>query len=191
MFRFIESICCLDGEAKLVNLHQDRVNRTFKNFFPENIPLELSRLLTNVPESGKFKCRIEYGVDSYVIEYLAYQNPKIDSVKMVRDNTISYPYKFAKRQQLAGIFDQKGAADDIIIVKNDLITDSYYANLAFFDGKVWWTPAQPLLPGVKRASLLANGRINLKDIHRDEFNKFEKVSLINAMLDLGEVEIDI
>jgi 4-amino-4-deoxychorismate lyase len=87
------------------------------------------------------------------------------------------------------LFTQRQNHDDILIVKNGLITDTSYSNVAFFDGQLWFTPHQPLLPGTARARLLHEGclqeaKITLTDLHR-----FEKCSLINAMLPLGECRV--
>jgi 4-amino-4-deoxychorismate lyase len=83
----------------------------------------------------------------------------------------------------------RGDCDEIILVKNGLITDTSYSNLAFFDGVQWYTPEHPLLNGVRRQALLKQKRVREKRITPDELGSFVKLSLINAMLDLGEVEV--
>lgn len=189
MCRFIESICCLEGEAQLIDLHQERVNRTFLEFFPQYTPIKLSDIVQNIPAKGKYKCRVEYSFELHSIEFIFYQTPSIHSLQVVQSDSIEYEYKSTKRGELDRIFEQRGLADDIIIVKNGRVTDSYFANLVFFDGKKWWTPDRPLLLGIKRQSLINLGMLKTKKIFKKDLSTFRKVSLINAMLDLGEVEV--
>lgn len=191
MCRFIESICCLEGEAQLIDLHQERVNRTFLEFFPQYTPIKLSDIVQNIPAKGKYKCRVEYSFELHSIEFIFYQTPSIHSLQVVQSDSIEYEYKSTKREDLDRIFEQRGLADDIIIVINGRVTDSYFANLVFFDGKKWWTPDRPLLQGIKRQSLINLGMLKTKKIFKKDLSIFQKVSLINAMLDLGEVEVSL
>ena len=72
--------------------------------------------------------------------------------------------KLRQRGKLNELFAKKGSCDDVIIVRNGLITDSSYANLIFFDGREWITPKVPLLEGTCRARLLASGKIKTGNI---------------------------
>ena len=80
----------------------------------------------------------------------------------------------------------KNAADcdDILVVKKGQISDSFYANVVFWDGKEYITPDTPLLPGTMRASLLNKGLIREDSISPDDLSKFAGIKLINAMYDL-------
>lgn len=51
-------------------------------------------------------------------------------------------------------------------------------------------PKRPLLYGTKRASLLDKRLIKEADITLDVLRKACKVSLFNAMIEFGEIEID-
>ena len=175
----------------MLNYHQDRVNRTFKVFFPHHDPLSLKGLIKNIPPSGKLKCRIVYGEDNHLIEFQQYSNRKISSLKLIEADQLDYSFKFLNRSALDDLYAQRESAEDIIIVKNGVVTDSYFANLAFFDGSEWWTPLSPLLKGVKRQYLLDKGELKEKGILKSDLSKYQKVSLVNAMMDLREVEVEI
>ena len=190
MCQFIESICCIDGVALNLKIHQERVNRTFSTHMKEKA-VNLSQLITNIPKTGKYKCRIEYSNELTSLEYQPYNTRIINSLKLVRNDSLDYSFKFKNRNKLDRLFAQKDNADDIIIVRQGLVTDSYYANLAFYDGNKWFTPTNPLLKGTKRAYYLLNGRLIEKDILGSDVFYYKKVSLINAMLDLSEIEVDI
>ena len=83
----------------------------------------------------------------------------------------------------------KGDCDEIIIVKNGLVPDTSFTNIAVNDGDVWLTPKQPLLMGTKRAQLLGEGKLREADITLEQLMKDEKKSLIKARNELGEREI--
>ena len=190
MSQFIESICCIDGELQLLDLHQARINRTFfTNYGLLARPIRLSRIIKNIPPKGKYKCRVIYDRDQATCTFDAYQIPNIKNLQIVEGGDIDYRYKYVDRNTLDNLFAQRNGKDDILIVKNGLVTDSYFANLAFFDGEEWFTPDTPLLEGVQRQSLLDQRQIKVTKISIEDLEKFEKVSLINAMLELAEVEL--
>ena len=186
MSRFIESICCIDGEILNLALHQIRVDKTFEHFF-EQPPIQLRETIKAIPRVGNHKCRIVYDNSNIEIEFQSYHKRSISSLKVVDGSHIDYGFKFEDRSELTSLFEQRGGCDDIIMIKNDLVTDSYFANLAFFDGKEWLTPKEPLLNGIKRQKLIQEGAIREADITLNSLNNVKHVSMINAMLDLGEV----
>ncbi|UXX79020.1 aminotransferase class IV [Reichenbachiella carrageenanivorans] len=192
MSQFIESICCEDGEALLLDLHQARLNRTFfTNYGLLARPMKLAKIIRKVPSKEKHKCKVVYDKDNFTIDFQSYQTPTIETLQIVEGGNIDYRFKYENRRALDQLYTLRADQDNIIIVKDGSVTDSYFANLAFYDGEEWWTPDSPLLEGVRRQSLLDQGLIQKTTISLDDLGKFEKVSLINAMLDLGVVEIDI
>ena len=186
--RFIESICFKDGHYHLVELHQARVNRTFENYFPQHSPHNLVEILPPLALKGNYKVRVVYNADTIDIEYAEYHIRKINTLQLVDAQYIDYAYKYEDRSTINQLMDE-ATADDIIMLKDGLITDSSYANLALWDGSDWITPERTMLAGVKRALLLENGALRTREIHADDLNSFQKISLINAMLDLGDIEI--
>lgn len=192
MYQFVESICCQGGKAQLLSYHQDRVNRTFEAYYVGHRPIQLSDILKDQPiDSGLVKCRVEYSATEVLVTSAPYSTPNIKSLQLVESQDISYAHKALNRTSLDQLYADKSESDDIIIFKNGMLTDSYFANLAFFDGQHWFTPGQPLLRGVKRQHLIDQGILLPRDISVEHLGDFNKVSLINAMLDLGDVEMDI
>lgn len=190
MSQFIETISIANGAIQNLNYHQARLERTFEHFFSKQ-PILLEQLIHDLPDTGKHKCRVVYTETDTHVEVSPYTARQINSLKMVVDNTIDYSYKYQNRSSLDKLYAKRQPCDDIIIVKNGLCTDSYFANLAFFDGAQWITPKNPLLPGIKRQKLLDQRLIKSGDIAINSLGNYSKVSLINAMLDLGEVEVQI
>ena len=188
MSPYIETINLLDGELKNLKYHQERFERTRSlNLRLRNHP-ELGRVIQipNGLEHGNLKCRVVYGKEIERIEFEPYVRKAIGSLKLVHSDTISYGYKSADRSALDVLFSLRGNCDDILIVKKGCITDSYYANVVFWNGIAWITPDTPLLPGTMRTSLLADGKIHEERVTPDDLGNFQKLRLINAMNDLNE-----
>ena len=80
---------------------------------------------------------------------------------------------------------------DILIVKKGLITDTSYSNIILYDGKEWVTPESYLLNGVKRQYLLNGCMIKEIKVRPADLKNYQRVSLINAMLEPHDIEIDI
>lgn len=190
MCLFIESINYLEGQPQLLDWHQKRVNDTFAHFFSDFIPHDLKILLPTIPDMNQHKCRILYDGESLEVDFMVYTRAAIKSLKVVEEEAIDYTFKAEDRSALTRCYEQRGRADDVVIVKSGALTDSYFANLAFFDGREWWTPETYLLNGVMRQYLLYTGQLKECAIGLGDLKKYKKVSLINAMNTLGQIEID-
>ena len=189
MSRFIESICYENKQYHLLELHQQRIDRTFKKHFPLTIPFDLASRLPKLNFEEKYKVRVLYSNEALDVEFAKYVPARIKTLKPVETSKMSYEYKHEERGAIDKLFAQRSDADDVIIVKNGWVTDSSYANLVFWDGNKWYTPHTYLLNGVKRQLYLKYGLIGEKSISLMNIRDFEKVSLINAMLDIGDVEV--
>lgn len=158
---------------------------------PEIKAHDLSNILPKLKLKGTYKVRVVYDADSedanYDLEYAEYLPRKIETLKLVETNAFDYSFKFEDRKNIENLIDYQ--SDDIIIVMDGNITDGSYFNLAFWNGTEWHTPVTPLLKGVRRDQLLDEGRIREVKIQVSDLKKYQKVSLINAMLDLGELEV--
>ncbi len=194
MSQYFETIQLLNGELKNLEFHQERFERTRS----EKLGLKNHPLLVEVIqlprglEQGVLKCRVIYKKEIERIEYEPHRTHKIRSLKLVFSDTIEYGFKYTDRNELELLFHQREDCDDILVVKKGCITDSFYANVVFWDGKMWMTPDTPLLPGTMRASLLKKGLIMEGRITPEDLAGFQKLKLINAMNDLqGAPEIPI
>lgn len=192
--QFVETIKIANGKPSNLPYHQARMERTIRHFFPNlalNAMPSLQDLITPDENMTLVKARVVYGADGVeLIEYAPYSMRPIRSLQVVCDDTISYNYKSCDRSQLNALAAKKGDCDEIIIVKNNLVTDTSFTNLAISDGNCWLTPRQPLLLGTKRASLLNQGLIKEADITVDDLKRAERVRLFNAMIDFGEREVE-
>ena len=72
--------------------------------------------------------------------------------------------------------------DEILIEKDGYLTDTSIANIAFYDGEQWVTPAIPLLKGTMRQKLLDEGFLQTRNIKKEELTHYTQVALTNAMI---------
>ncbi len=191
MYQLVESIRSEDGKLLNIRFHNERIIMSLWDLFRLKTDIDLEKLLT-IPETAKtgiFKCRIEYDTEIRKVEFIPYTLRIIKSLKVVEDNKIDYAYKFADRQRITELLSMREKADDILIIKNRLVTDTSSANVVFRDifGN-WITPSTFLLPGTKRASLLKSGRIKEAVITIENISKYIEVKLINAMIGLEDTE---
>ncbi|MGB4413929.1 MAG: aminotransferase class IV [Paludibacter sp.] len=193
MCRVIESIKLQDGKFYRIALHQARVDKVFADFYPAVKPINLVELLikSDFPETGIHKCRIVFDSEVQSLEYLPYVRREIKSLKLVETDMETLPYKIEDRTKLDIAFAKREACDDVLMIRNDLLTDTSYSNIALFDGENWITPKSPLLFGVNRAQLVAENKLIQNDIKVSELFNFQRISLFNAMIEFGEMEIQI
>ena len=191
MCQFIETIQISDGKIRLLEYHNRRMNETIKHFFGNSKPIDLKQYINSPNLAGEIKCRIVY--DSKIVDtsYTSYTRRCIQSLKLVQDNEIDYSYKSIDRSRLLQLSARKAEADEILIVRQGLLTDTSFSNIALFDGNEWSTPAHPLLKGTRRAYLIDQGLLHEKEICAEDLYHYQKLSIINAMIDLGEIEIPI
>ena len=188
MSPYIESIKLKNGTLENLSWHQARFEKTRRETMGIRKHPRLEQLV-QVPDGldeGLYKCRLIYGKSAERIEFEPYVNRVVRSLKLVFSETISYSYKYTERADLDTLYQMRGDCDDILIVKEGCLTDSYYANVALWDGSVWVTPDSPLLPGTMRASLLAAGELTEKVVRIEQLDHFQRIRLINAMSSLHE-----
>jgi 4-amino-4-deoxychorismate lyase len=188
MYRLLETIRYENGRCHNLKMHRQRMNYARRLLFGLENEIDLGKALRVAKEqlsaanAGLFKCRVVYDSQIRDIRFLPYVLPQIRSLQLVESDDISYTFKYEERSALNRLFARRGSADDILIVKNGLVTDTSYCNVLFFNGKQWLTPEQPLLKGTCRATLLEKEQIETAVIDADDLHYFTKVRLINALI---------
>jgi 4-amino-4-deoxychorismate lyase len=167
MFQFIETICYEQGKFQQIDLHNKRCNRTRDHFFGL-LPNLLIELYLNIPTHLKnqtVKCSVIYGIEITDLEYDLYQIRPVNSIQMINDNEIDYSFKYADRTKLNTLFQLRFQSDDILIVKDGLITDTFYANIIFNRNEKWYSLQNPLLLGTCLESYLQENRVTPALLH--------------------------
>lgn len=192
MCRFIETICINDGVIQNLSAHNERMNNTIRVHYGSSVvPLSLEDYITADGCTGRIRCRVEYTSKVEKVEYFPYRIREVKSLQLVNDDSAEYSFKYANRSVLDRNFALRGNADDVVIVRSGMLTDTSIANIALFKEGKWYTPKYPLLKGTCRAKLLAVGIVEEDTIMANSLHKYEKIRLFNAMISFGEVEIDI
>lgn len=190
MSRFIESIKIEDQKAFLLDLHQKRVNQTFANFGKEG-SIDLAKIFKNLEhdEDGMYKLRIVYDLDKkFTTQLIPYAIPEIENFQLVENNSYDYSFKFEDRKEFERM-KTKAKTEEIIVVRNNHITDTSYTNILFLKGKEWFTSTTYLLNGVMRQRLLHEKKIKEIEITLQNIKEFSHFQLINAMNDFDDMFI--
>ena len=191
MSRLVETIKVENGILLNLSNHNERLLRSLYGVFGLKSDIKLEEIIT-VPDTAKkgiFKCRVMYDDKLTHVEFLPYRIKAVRSFKLIKDDMVSYPYKFVNRETINRLLEMKGSCDDILIIKEGMVTDSSYANVVFREvNGGWLTPDTCLLAGTRRAALINSGQIQETRIHINDIYKFSEVKLINAMLELDDTE---
>tara|TARA_Y100001972_G_scaffold128940_1_gene192862 strand:+ start:2939 stop:3529 length:591 start_codon:yes stop_codon:yes gene_type:complete len=191
MFRFLESICFRSDVYQLLDYHQVRVDQTFRRFYPDKTPLKLNEIMPELSGNEKVKVRLIYNELDHEISVSKYLPKTISKLRLAYSDTLDYSFKYLDRSMLNQLLNPEQENEEIIIVKDGLVTDSSYSNLVFRQGNVWYTPSTYLLNGVKRQRLLQQEVIFEREIRPEDLDKYSEVSLINAMLDPGDISLPV
>ncbi|MFA6188928.1 MAG: aminotransferase class IV [Sulfuricurvum sp.] len=163
--RLMASLQCLGSKASF-NLHE----------------------LINPPSNGLYRCRFVYDAKNYDIEFHPYAPRKIASLRLVFDDTLHYPLKYTHRAHLNSLLERRNGCDDVLIVKNGLLTDTSIANIALLIDNQWLTPQTPLLQGTTRARLLDEGVLSPAILTPHHIQDANKIAIMNAMMGFVEIE---
>ena len=183
--KLLETIKAENGKFLFLAFHQNRVNWSreklgFSTFLELKLP--------NPPKKGIFRCRIIYSEKIEKIEFIPYQKKEIKTFSLAFSDNIEYSLKYENRKKIDDLKSEfLRNADEIIIIKSNLVTDSSIANILFFDGIKWITPKLPLLRGTTRERLLQEKKIFTATIDFRDIEKFQEISFINAMIGFDKI----
>jgi 4-amino-4-deoxychorismate lyase len=188
MSDFLETIKAIDGKVLNLNYHQKRYEDVLNSLKCDDIK-QLSEYL-HPPKNGVCKCRVVYNEKDISVEYEEYKKRDISTFKLIFNNDIEYDKKTLQRESIDALYQQRGECDEILIIKNLLVSDTSIANIAFWDDDVgvWITPKKPLLKGTTRERFLDSNKIIEADIGVHELRRFTKVALLNAMVEFDILE---
>ena len=182
----MESICIVNGRPQNLELHQERMCFTAAHhgFSAPQLP-DIATILPEHLSRGRVKWRIQYKEEIQDMEFNPYRPKTIASLQLVEGDP-DYRFKYADRRELELLLLQKGACDEILVVRNGFITDTSYSNVVLQQGEHLFTPSTCLLKGTRRQQLLREGIITEKEIPAAELQNYDHILLINAMLDINQ-----
>lgn len=187
MSRFIETISAVNGVPASLEYHQERVDRTLRDW-DSPLRLDLAEALGSIalPPFEKTRIRVEYGVNGLEgIRMSEYRIKSIASIGLASIGDREYRYKYADREWIYSALESSGC-DEVFMVKDGFLTDASIANIALYDGRQWITPDTPLLPGTRRRYLLDAGVLHEAPVRPEDLRRFQRVRLVNAMIPWDE-----
>ncbi len=180
--KYFETIKCDDYEIFNLEYHEKRVARTI------GMNLNLQEYIYPLTNE-LLRCKLIYNEEGIEdVQYFKYKKREIKSFKLIFDDKIDYSKKYLNRDNIDKLFSQKKEADEIIIIKNGIVTDTSIANIAIFDDSNWITSKNPLLEGTTRAKLLEEKDIFEKDITVEMLRNAKRIALMNAMIGFDIIE---
>ena len=194
MYPLLETIRYEAKAYRNLTLHETRMRRSRSTLFGIDDPVDLDLLLAHLPTNageGRYKCRILYGESVGPIELTSYTARRIGSLRVVAADGIDYALKYSDRGDLEAAGRLRGDCDEVVLSIGGLLTDTTYSNIALYDGSNWITPEPPLLPGTKREELIGAGILDPLPVRVEDLKYYRLISLVNAMLDLGEVTVPV
>jgi 4-amino-4-deoxychorismate lyase len=191
MCPLIETMRVENGKVNNLLYHQLRMQKALTEIAGSSQVVELERMLSKlpVPEHGLYKCRVIYTDKKAEMEITPYVFRAVKTLRLLHDDTIEYNHKFQDRSRIDHLFEQRTGCDDILIIKNGLVTDTSYANIIFKRENDWITPISFLLPGTQRQYLLDRKIIREENIREKDLRTFTSLKLINSMMLMDGPEI--
>lgn len=189
----IESIKILENKVYNLDFHQARIARAMESIYESSATIDFNPILQAAQDLDRnlYKLRIVYN-DTYLkYEFQPYTLKPIKTLQLISSNKIAYSHKFLDRTHLEKLYKLKRAADDILIVKNGMVTDTYYCNIALLKEGQWVTPKTPLLKGTKREQLLNGHQITEAIVYKEDLMQYERIRLFNAMIEFGDIDLDV
>ena len=180
--KYFETIKCEDFEIFNLEYHNKRVANT--------IGLNINLQEYIYPISNELlRCKVIYNKNEIIdVLYFPYKKREINSFKIIFDDKIEYSKKYLDREKLDEHFSNKEDCDEVIFVKNGIVTDTSIANIAIYYENSWITSKKCLLKGTTRARLIEEKKLIEKDISLEMLKNVSQIALMNAMIDFDIIE---
>ena len=172
-----ETVKWENGAPCLLPWHQRRVEASIGVHGSDGAPVpDLASVLSACPgpeSRGVYKCHITYDTRGRVrrTSFEPYRPRQVQTLTCVEMPGLDYSCKWEDRTGLLAAGAALGCDEEALILRNGI------------------TPETFLLPGTKRAFLLSRGDIQECSVRAEDIGKFRFCSLINAMLDPGDVVV--
>jgi 4-amino-4-deoxychorismate lyase len=164
--------------------HNRRFNETCRVLFGLNRKFDLN-LQIRIPakiSNQRYKYRILFDGQLFETHIEKYTPRPIGSLQVVHFDDIEYTFKTTKRDKLDEAYGLRKNCDDVIIVRNGLVTDTFASNILLYNDENWITPSSPLLRGVQRSYLIDSKQVIEKEVSVDDLGKYSHIKLINALI---------
>ncbi len=190
MSLFFESIKLQHGIPKHLSYHQSRVDHTYLNFWGIKPALQLHDLIARQSHLSKAelaKLKIIYGQEGVMsISSSGYIPREPKSLHLLEIGPADeYDYKSTDRRWIEQYSEHLPGQALPLFVRDGLVLESSYTNVALKKGDQWYTPSNPLHRGTTRARFLDTGHLIADQIPVHNLKDFEELRLFNAILGWG------
>ncbi len=187
MLPFLETIAVSEGHYRNLSYHNKRYTATIQRFYNSYPEQSLGDLLPPPPKSnGLLRCRVTYNLKQLNIEFLPYATKEINNLQCINNNDITYDLKYSDRTKLNQLLSQRGLSDEILIIKDNLITDLSIANILFKTNNRIITPNRPLLLGTSLLRMIDQGVVYPMQIGPSDLKHLDGWQPLNAMRPFNE-----
>lgn len=175
--KYFETIKCEDFEIFNLSYHNKRIANTI------GLNIDLGEYIYP-PNNQLLRCKVIYDESGILdINYFPYAKRDIKNFKLIFDDEISYSKKYLDRENLDKLFAKREDCDEIIIVKNGIVTDTSIANIAVLYDNNWICSKDSLLEGTTKKRLVEKRFLIEKNFTVDMLKNSSKIALMNAMID--------
>lgn len=179
-YPLFETLAIENGKILNLSYHQERVIRSFLNYFRIKPNLNLTELIIpEIYQTGFFRCRLDYNAEHYTLMFSSYLRRDVRQFQCVYTRNLDYRFKYANRKRLEQLKNLQ--TDEVIIINNGYVSDCTIGNLLFLKQGKWYSPADYLLKGTQLSALLAQGAVFLTRIRPEELWDYEALMHINAL----------
>ncbi len=190
MSLFFETIKLQNGIPKNLSYHQARVDRTYAHYWGAEPKLHLAETLhrsTRQTEAVLAKCKIIYDIQGILsiteTEYLVRATDALQIIDIQAHE--NYPYKSLDRRWIEAYVQKLPARTDALFVRDGLVLESSYTNVALLQEGRWYTPSHPLHRGTTLQRFTESGHLIPREIPVHTLKDFEELRLFNAILGWG------
>ncbi len=187
MSLFFETVKVKDSKIFNIKFHNKRMNETIMKAFSKKANFDLKDFISPPKDRTLYRCKVIYNTKIVKIDFYPYKTRNFKNLICV-DSKIDYSLKSTNRKEFEKLLNSNKNFDDIIIIKDNLVTDTSIANIAIYDGLKWFTPKTPLLKGTLRASLIEKNLLEIKDFGKNELKSSVKIAIMNAMIGFYELK---
>lgn len=191
----LETFCLQEGKLLHLPYHQERIALSLSR------DLDITHFVKAIErtpdfakaQKGKWRASIIYsskGIE--MVRLTPYTPPRIIGFHPIEIEKNFYSLKWADRSRFEEIKQVLPIGVEPLFILDGKLTDTTFTNVVLEDGEgTLYTPTTYLLRGTKRTQLLERGILQEREVPYQSLFQYHRIHLINAMLDPGEVILNI
>lgn len=181
-----ETIRVLDGCAERLELHRTRAERSCGVALP-GFADAVARVVAGLPQRGEFRLHLPYDATGFFPATVQAYRPRVIRRLRVVEAAVDYALKDEDRSVFEALRARYPDADELLLTRGGLVTDTCFSNVLVGEPGHWVCPADCVLAGTRRESLLREGAVAQRPVRVEDLADYPFLTLINAMLPPGRI----